>query len=78
MCLSVCGYVHTSSGAYGVQKGAPDTLDLELQVVVSWLVWVLGTEPPSSARAVCNLLAAEPSLRPRDLIFSYVVRTHFL
>lgn len=45
----MCGYVHVSEGALGDQKGASRTLELELLVTVSWLVWVLGNELGSSA-----------------------------
>jgi hypothetical protein len=36
-------------GAHRGQKRALDTLNLKLQVIVSHLLWVLGTEPGSSA-----------------------------
>lgn len=41
-----------SAVALLVQKRALDSLDLMLQVVVSHLLWVLGVELRSSARAV--------------------------
>ena len=44
------------------------SLELELQVVVSHLTWVLETEPRSSGRA---LLTAEPFLQPQNIHFFY-------
>lgn len=41
-----------SADALGVQKRAPDLLELELQVVGSCLAWIQGTECGSSARTV--------------------------
>lgn len=43
--------------------------DLELKVVMSYPVWMTGTEPESSARA------AESSLQPPDLPFRVLWRT---
>ena len=40
-------------------------LELELQAVVNFLMWALGIELMSSARAMC----AEPSLSSRSFIF---------
>ena len=45
-CLSIC-VLHECSG-HGRQKSIVDSLELELQVVVSCLMWVLGTKPGSS------------------------------
>ena len=53
-------------GAHGDQKRVLDPLELEFQVVVSCLMWVLGTKPRSSARAA-NTLTAEPSLQPLSI-----------
>jgi hypothetical protein len=44
-----------SAGTCRSQKRAQDLLELELQEVVSYLIWVLGIEPGFSARAVCDL-----------------------
>lgn len=44
-----------STGIRGVQEKATDTLELELQAVVSCLMWVLGTEPGSFGRAANTL-----------------------
>lgn len=44
--------VYVCSGNQGDQKSIPDLLDPELQVVRSFLIWVmLGTKPQSSAMA---------------------------
>lgn len=37
--------MHVSADALGVQKRALNPLELELQVLVSYQTWVLGTEP---------------------------------
>lgn len=41
--------------AHRSQMRASDPLELELEVVVSPLMWVLGTELGSSARTACIL-----------------------
>lgn len=41
VCLSVC-YVHVGSDTHGGQKGALDSLALELQAVMNHPMWVLG------------------------------------
>jgi hypothetical protein len=46
---------HRCSGALGGQKRASDPLELELQAVVSCLVWVMGSELRPSGRAVSDL-----------------------
>jgi hypothetical protein len=49
MCLGVCVNVcHMYMGNHGGRKGTLDPLKLELQTVVSYLVWVLETELQSS------------------------------
>lgn len=45
--------------------------ELESQAGVSGSVWVLGTEPGSSARAT-QLTPADPSLRPPPVTFSFI------
>jgi hypothetical protein len=52
MCLFVEGYVHmsTTSAHRGQRCWVP--LEPELQVAVNCLMWVLGTELRSSARAM--------------------------
>jgi hypothetical protein len=37
------------------QKGVENALDLELQMVVSYIIWVLVNASRSSARATCVL-----------------------
>lgn len=39
--LAICGDVHMNTGAQRGQKRAPDTMELELQEVVSYLLWAL-------------------------------------
>lgn len=46
----------------------PVSLKLELQAVISYPVWVLGTDLGSFVKA-CTLETAEPSLQP--LLFRY-------
>ena len=54
LCVFVCGYVHVSADALrGQRHWIP--LEVELQVVVSCLSLVLGTELWSSVRAICVL-----------------------
>ena len=57
VCIYVCMYVCVCMyvGNHGVRKRAMDTLQLELQTVVSCLRWVLGTRLSSSAKAVITL-----------------------
>lgn len=47
----MCIYVHVSTGAHRGQKNCIP-LDLELQAIVNFVVWVLGVELKSSGRAV--------------------------
>lgn len=42
--LAMYWCVHINTGAQRGQNRAPDTMKLELQEVVSYLPWVLGTE----------------------------------
>lgn len=44
MCVSKCGYGYMSAHGHGGQKRTEDPTELELQVVVSFLTWVPGTE----------------------------------
>lgn len=41
MCLFVCEYVSMSQGSYGDQKRVWDSLELDVQVLVSHTIWVL-------------------------------------
>lgn len=45
MCALVCGFVHVSVGAQRDQNRGSDSLEVELQAVVSCPMRVLGTEP---------------------------------
>lgn len=60
MCVCVFAYVHV--GAHRSEKKVLGPLELELQVALSYVLWVLRTELGSSARA--SHLKAEPSLLP--------------
>lgn len=55
MCLSLCGYVQMSVGTYRMQNRTLNSLKLELQRVVSHMMWVLGTKLVSFTRTVCDL-----------------------
>lgn len=44
------------AGALRVQQRASNALELALQVVVSWLTWVLGNKPVSFGRAATALI----------------------
>lgn len=46
------GFVHTSAGGPGGRKSVSDPLELQLQVSVNHLTWVLGTKLSSSTEAV--------------------------
>ena len=48
--ICLCIYVH-ACGTYRGQKRISDPLELELQVVMSCLIWVQGTEIKPSGRA---------------------------
>lgn len=61
----MCEYVHLSAGAHRDQKRASDLLEMELQLVVSLLLWVLRIEL-GSLQDQCAHLSAEPSLQPQD------------
>lgn len=50
--MCVVGYPCTNAGVHRVQKRMLDSLDLELQAVVSCLIMGLGPELRFSARAV--------------------------
>lgn len=58
-----------SASALGGQKRMSDCLELEFQVVLSLLAWMLGTElliPPEEHQV---LLASELSLQPSELSY---------
>jgi hypothetical protein len=79
-CVSVWVCVHAKMGALGVQKKVSDTLELELQVVLSHLLQKgFGTKHGSSAEAICTLKHKAISLPPRNffvqrLFFSWPSR----
>lgn len=50
MCVCSCIYTRMCAGTHRGEK-ASDHLKLELQLVVSCLIWVMHMEPESSARA---------------------------
>ena len=57
-CLGSLAYLYVWAGVcsiHGCQKRTSDPLGMELVVFVSWLMWVVGTEPVSSGRAVSAL-----------------------
>ena len=63
MCWLVCGFVSVSVGAHGSQKKVSDPLELELQVVVSCLIWVLEIKVGSFIREVPT--PAESAFQPQ-------------
>lgn len=72
-------YVHVE--AYRGQRRVSDPLELELQVVVSCLRWMLGTEPMCSARAVSTLshqvLSSDFSLLIITIIITFQIEEGF-
>lgn len=52
--LFLCGFVHMNLGAWGGQKKLLDPLELEVHVVVSGLLCMLGTEPRPSLKVTCS------------------------
>ena len=73
VCVSVYGYMYICVGSQGSQKRALAPLKLEVQAIVSHLVWMLRTELGFSARGV--FLNTELSLQPClvGLLFYYLV-----
>lgn len=67
-CLACMYMHHMHAGVRGSHKIALDPLKWELQMVVS-LLWVLGTEPKSSANSSSSALPAEPALQARTEYF---------
>jgi hypothetical protein len=45
MCVSLYVCKNTNVGLYRGQKGASDTLELEFQMVVNFLIWELNLDP---------------------------------
>lgn len=63
--------------AYGGQKRELDPLELELYMVISQPVWVLGTKLGTSVRAICTLIhgadsLATPSFSCNSILFSHM------
>lgn len=73
MCVSVYRYMYICVGSQGSQKRALAPLKLEVQAIVSHLVWMLRTELGFSARGV--FLTTEFSLQSclAGLLFYYLV-----
>lgn len=55
MCVSMFGYVHVSTNAWGSQRSPSGPLQLELQVFMCHLMWALGSKLGSSVRAKYDL-----------------------
>lgn len=78
MCTYVCVFVvpeclhvyYMQPGSWEGQKRSLSSLDLELQTVVSCLVWVLGIELGSSERAVF-FLTSEINLQSPSYFFFF-------
>lgn len=66
MYVCLCGYIngHEHAGAPRGWKKASDPLGLELQVVLSYLTWMLGAELWTSERSasIRNCHAISPTL----------------
>lgn len=74
----LCVYMymwHTWTRTHGVQKMSdPLKQELEFEVVVSYLTWVLGTKHRSSAKAFLSLLLiTEPSLQVLKFSFCFAI-----
>ena len=55
--VSLCVYVHINAGACKDQRRIPALRELRLQVVVSCVTLVMGTEHRSSGRAISALMS---------------------
>lgn len=73
-CLSV--YVHESAGAWGGQKKTLDSLELELQAIVSYLVIGSGTQMlvlwKSSKHFNCQAISPGPTLIAPLFVWGFV------
>lgn len=67
---SMCACVQMSISALGSQKSALDTMELQLQAVISLLTWGLGTEL-SAQQEQCESLTTELSLQLQQLTSFY-------
>lgn len=72
------GYVHMSAGAPWVQKRVLDLLEMELQILVSSPVWVLGTELRSIARTVHSVTAEHLSTSFLCVYYTYILRKYII
>lgn len=70
VCVCACAHMHRMcTGVFGGEKRVSGLLEPEFRVVESCLMWVLGTELKSSARAASSLdLWAIPSVLKTDTI----------
>lgn len=64
----MCACIHVGAGACGGQR-TQSPLELELQVLVSCAMWVLGEELGSITKAVNILLTAKSSLQSHYKLF---------
>ena len=71
--LSICCVPCVFIGGNGVQRRASDSLELELQAVLSCLMWVLGTKLKSFAWVVCVLSCWTSSPVPRFYFLNIVM-----
>lgn len=62
--LCLCVFVHVCAGTLGGQRRASDSMELELQAVVSCRMWASGGKLRSSKRAVPTLPCVAISLAP--------------
>ena len=69
-CVSVCSLVYWNAGTHGIQKRVSYPLQLDLQVVVIQLIWMVGTKLRSSARTA-NMLTTEHSLYTPSSVYFY-------
>ena len=53
--LSIWEFMHVYAGALSCETGVSDPLELELEEVVSCLMWMLGTRLRFSSQTVCAL-----------------------
>lgn len=72
--------VHMSIDAHRGQKRPSDSPEVELQVAVNLLTWVLGTELQSFARAKVCFLTAEPFIQSYvfliDTLIIYICKVY--